>query len=392
MQGAALLTTVAKAALCHAEASARAGYTAGVNRVTCRTLGVLINISAALNSESEDSASTAGPESACAASSAPVGGGPTAPAVSQAPGATAACQHSPAKEQLKQLLWFAAPRWLPVLERLHALCEPIGDPRIWGPRVGHFRDHLRQLLGGATAACRAAWEAGDVRAVASWRQLLQRDVCVRDWVGGDVLGTWEAEAWWADTPPQQPHSLAGGMAITEGLATGGGGDPTAAAASIGGASRYPWVFMMALAPCEAASLLPTCSNSLCTALEGDTEAGLGLTVVEAETASLSAGAGTRAGVTASGSAAGAEPGAGEGHEAESMTPAAKGKGKGKGKRKGKGAGKGKGAEAGAATKKVGAAELGSGVGPGSCFRYCSVACRTAHVQQQRLNLAKLRRP
>ncbi len=386
MQGAALLTTMAKAALCHTEASARAGFTAGVNGFTCMTLSAFMNLHIALCPEREDCASAA----AC---SAPAGGGSAAPAAGLAPDATEACQHSPAEEQLKQLYAFAVPRWLPVLERLYTLCKPVRDLESWDSYGSYLEKLLAGLLGAAASGCQAAWAAGDVRAVASWRQLLQRDVCVRDWVGGEVLSEWEAEAWWAAAPPQQQlHPPAGDVDASEGLAAGGGSGPAAAATSTGGASRCPWPFLRAVAPCEAASLLPTCSNPLCTVLEGDTETSLGLAVVGpgAETASLSAGVGAGPGATASRSVVGAERVAGERHGAESLTPAAKGKGK----RKGKGAGKGKGAEAGAAADPGGAVELGSGAGPaaGGCFRYCSVACRTAHMEQQRLNFAKLRRP
>lgn len=150
------------------------------------------------------------------------------------------------------------PRWLPVLERLYVLCKSIRCLERWDRYSFDLANLLAGLLGEAAAACRVAWQEGDVRAAASWRQLLQRGVCVRAWVGSDVLTEWEAQAWWVAGPPQQLHPLAGGVDATEGLAAGGGGSPAAAAISAGGMYRNSWASLLPLPPlrsCLAAAYL-----------------------------------------------------------------------------------------------------------------------------------------
>ncbi len=315
MQGAALLTTLAKAALRQAELAARAGAADGAFALVRAATRIMYDMASAVrvlvgqeeqatqgsgSSELEERAgtsvgvvadlategrltsdvvgkrraATAEKERIAALQQGCVGG----VAVDQA-GSTVAGR-SPAEQQLLRLWCFALPRWLPVLARLSTVLEEVGrgdktpeQDELWRALMTFNAEMMKQ----AAAACRGAWQRGDMRAVASCRGLLQRDVCVVNWMGTCVTGKWEAEEWWSapllgESQQQQQHQKG-----SRGRAAGGGGNVGSAASSSssqGGEEaviKTYWPFLLPLAPCEAASLLPTCSNPLCTQLQGDSE-------------------------------------------------------------------------------------------------------------------------
>ncbi len=148
--------------------------------------------------------------------------------------------------QLLRLLSLTLARWLPLCS---ALLPQVRDDTAAHSRllvVGRWAGRLAELA-------RAAAEArGDARASESWGRLL--GAC-----GGMGEGEQQAEREeMAATPPQA-----------------GEGDGSGAA---GPAARVFAALAAALvAPCDVGhEVLPTCSNPLCTSLEGDSEAGLQL--------------------------------------------------------------------------------------------------------------------
>ncbi len=161
---------------------------------------------------------------------------------------------APPCRQLLRLASFVLHTWLPVLARMHDLAAEL-EPNL--------RLQLQQGVRLAARACRAAWRKGDARAVGSWRQLLQRNVCAARWVGAELVAGWEAEGWWSGAVGQQQ-----GAGQQEGVAAGAGGEEQQQGqegkrqAGEGGAGseeeeEEAWPYPLPLAPCESASLLRT---------------------------------------------------------------------------------------------------------------------------------------
>ncbi len=228
---------------------------------------------------------------------------------------------TPPEQQLLRLWCFAVPRWLPVLNTLTGILEQQGGDDEESPEHERLSSALTgfktEMVKQAAVACRGAMRRGDMRAVYSWRGLLQRDVCVREMIGTYNPDRWEAEDWWSATlPPPQQWGSGGG--VTGG--SSGGGEPGAAGSSSSSSSsgrkgdvpiKTSWPFMLPLAPHESASLLPTCSNPLCTELQGDTEPDMQRVCVAAGLMGEATGAGaTGAGAAPRVARAGPGPGAG----------------------------------------------------------------------------------
>ncbi len=162
---------------------------------------------------------------------------------------------APAYRQMLRLASFVLHTWLPVLACMH---EFAGDMK---PNLAL---QLEQSVALACHACRAAWRRGDARAVGSWRQLLQRNVCAARWVGTEVVAGWKAEGWWAGAVGQQQGAGQQGAVAAgagekdqqqgeEGKGQAGGGD-----AGSGEQEEDVWPCPLPLAPCESAALLRMC--------------------------------------------------------------------------------------------------------------------------------------
>ncbi len=304
-QGAALLTTIAKTVLRQAEVAVDAGATAGVVPVSKAAVRIMYDLESGVRSSSgggrEPAAgAAAGQEQegrgqvgkgAAGTFDTAVGSGAVA---GDSSSSSSSSSSSPAEQQLLRLWCFALPRWLPVLARLRTILdgswkgkpgEAYDVPRMSTAITGCVAEVLCQAVG----ACRDAWRRGDVRAVGSWRQLLQRELCVRDWVCKDESDVWEAEEWWAERVPvqrqtrEQQHGRLGKAAQAAGSGGGAGGSatPGSSSSSSRGSSAPASTscrFVLPLAPHEAASLLPTCSNPLCTTLHWNSEAQVDLPV------------------------------------------------------------------------------------------------------------------
>ncbi len=168
------------------------------------------------------------------------------------PAAEAVEAVAPAYRQMLRLASFVLHTWLPVLARLHKFA---------GDLEPNLRLQLQQGVHLAARACRAAWRRGDARAVGSWRQLLQRNVCAARWVGTEVVAGWEAESWWSGPVGQQQGAgQQGGAAgagdkeqhqAEEGKGQAGGGDAGSEE------EEEAWPYPLPLAPCESAVLLRT---------------------------------------------------------------------------------------------------------------------------------------
>ncbi len=188
-----------------------------------------------------------------------VGGGGGGPAEAEAV--------APPYRQLLRLASFVLHTWLPVLARMHDIAAKLHVPRkgrkpqdvpapqhdFAGKTERFLKGHLQQGVRLAARACRAAWLRGDARAVGSWRQLLQRNVCAARWVGAEVVAGWEAEGWWpgpvgqqrvaeAEVKEQQPGEEGQGQA-----GVGGAGSEEE--------EEEAWPYPLPLAPCESAALL-----------------------------------------------------------------------------------------------------------------------------------------
>ncbi len=270
--------------------------------------------------------------------------------------------------QFTPLVGFALPRWLRLSVHLVDLCDTLHVALPAGAEGAVPNIGLTVTCAAAMVldACDAAHQAGDGRALGSWRQLLY-DIASYGWVrdaldelrplGRQAAGCWHRRGWEPagpthgtqghphgtpgsnhgtqgtygtaqgpalETPPGPTHGTPGAPAAMgdadsgagagggggriegEGRDQGsGGGEELAAVEALGGLEGVPAGVLPP--PCEAWRVLPTCCYPLCTNLEEDSEADLPLRVW-----GPGAGAGAGAGAARAGLEGGAERGGGEG--------------------------------------------------------------------------------
>ncbi len=282
---------------------------------------------------------------AASCSSGPAGGVPGNATVSTPPLAASAGKlgQQQQEDQLLRLAAFALPRLLQLSAHVIGVCDKVhvALPGVASPAAG-IRLTVRAAAAAVLDVCDSAHQAGDGRALGSWRQLLY-DIASYGWVrdaldelrapGRQAAGCWHRRGWEPagpthgtvpeltrgtlsglthgtaqgpthGTPPGAPVALerAAGGAGAAGSGAGrdegrhessgviGGGAELAAGEASGGREGVSAGVLPP--PCEAWRVLPTCCYPLCTNLEGDSEAGVELRAWGAGTGS---GAGTGAG-------------------------------------------------------------------------------------------------
>ncbi len=269
-------------------------------------------------------------------------------------------------QQFTRLVGFALPRWLRHSVHLVDLCDTLHVALPAGAEGAVPNIGLTVTCAAAMVldACDAAHQAGDGRALDSWRQLLY-DVASYGWVrdaldelrppGRQAAGCWHRRDWEPAgpshgtpgathgtalgptvgtvqgpshrTPPGPTHGTAPGAPVAMGDADGGegagggggrnegegreqgrgGGEEPAAVEASGWREGVPACVLPP--PCEAWRVLPTCCYPLCTNLEGDSEADVPLRVW-GPGAGTGAGAGLEGGGKRGGGAGGGGGGGG----------------------------------------------------------------------------------